>query len=130
MASFGKTMRWTGVGLIAVLFLVFFFALYANYSSGVRAGVPVKFTRKGVIFKTYEGELNVGGLTNTADGAIPTTWNFTVRRSAEDVHEALEEAMSNQKRVKLLYNEKYVQLPWRGDTKYFVYELQILEDHQ
>jgi hypothetical protein len=130
MASFGKTMRWTGVGLIAVLFLVFFFAIYANYSSGVRAGVPVKFTRKGVIFKTYEGELNVGGLTNTADGAIPTTWNFTVRRSAEDVHEALEEAMSNQKRVKLLYNEKYVQLPWRGDTKYFVYEVQILEDHQ
>jgi len=120
--------KWTGAGLVIVALLAVSFALYANYSSGVRAGVPVKFSRKGVIFKTYEGELNVGGLTNTADGAIPTTWSFTVKRSAEDVHEALEKAMSNQKRVKLLYNEKYVQLPWRGDTKYFVYEVQILEE--
>lgn len=36
--------------------------------------------------------------------------------------------MTEQKRVKLHYNEKYVQLFWRGDTKYFVHEVEILED--
>ena len=128
MSSFVKKMKWAGVGLAVVLVLGICFALFANYSSGVRAGVPVKFSKKGVIFKTYEGELNVGGLSNTGDGAIPTTWSFSVRRSAEEVQEQIERAMSDQKRVKLFYDEKYVQLPWRGDTKYFVREVQILED--
>ena len=104
------------------------FVMYANYSSGVRAGVPVKFSRKGVLFKTYEGELNVGGLTNTAEGAIPTSWKFSVRRSAEEVHAELERAMTEHRRVKLFYDEKFVQLFWRGDTKYFVSQVELLED--
>ena len=44
------------------------------------------------------------------------------------MREALERAMTEHKRVKLLYDEKYVQLFWRGDTPYFVHEVQILED--
>jgi hypothetical protein len=128
MSGLGTKLKLTGAGLGVVVVLVIGFVLFANYSSGVRAGVPVKFSKKGVIFKTYEGELNVGGLTNTGDGAIPTTWTYSVRRSEDEVREALESAMSNHKRVKLLYDEKYVQLFWRGDTKYFVREVQILED--
>ena len=57
------------------------FALDANNSSGVRAVVPVRFSRKGVVFKTYEGELHVGGPTNLGDGAISTTWKYSVRGS-------------------------------------------------
>ena len=90
--------------------------------------MPVKFSRKGVVFKTYEGELNVGGLTNSGDGAIPTTWEYSVRRSEERVLSELERAMSDHKRVKLHYAEKYVQFFWRGDTKYFVHKVEILED--
>jgi len=104
------------------------FVMYANYSSGLRAGVPVKFSRKGVIFKTYEGQLNVGGLTNSADGAIPTTWDFTVRRSDEQVQEDMERAMTEGRRVKLHYDEKYLKLFWRGDTVYFVHEVELLAD--
>jgi len=33
-----------------------------TYSEGTRAGQLIKFSEKGVIFKTYEGELNLGGL--------------------------------------------------------------------
>ena len=36
--------------------------------------------------------------------------------------------MSDHKRVKLHYDEKYLQLFWRGDTKYFVQEVEILDD--
>ena len=127
MAKFTKKLMLAGAGIVLIAVAVLTFILYANYSDGERAGVPVKFSRKGVIFKTYEGELNVGGLTNSSEGAIPTTWDFSVRRSDDEVHLALEEAMTENRRVKLLYDEKYVQLFWRGDTKYFIREVQILD---
>jgi hypothetical protein len=123
-----KKLKLVGAGIAALFVLSILFLAYANYSSGVRAGVPVKFSRKGVIFKTYEGELNVGGLTNSSEGAIPTTWNFTVRRSDEDVQRDMERAMTEHRRVKLHYTEKYVQLFWRGDTKYFVGKVELLAD--
>ena len=128
MADLAKQLKRVGAGLGVLLVLGLLFALYANYSSGVRAGVPVKFSKKGVVFKTHEGELNVGGLTNSADGAIPTTWRFSIRKYEDEALAAMERAMTEQRRVKLHYNEKYVQLFWRGDTKYFVHEVEILED--
>ena len=128
MSSIATKLKITGAGILAVVTLAIGFALYADYSSGVRAGVPVKFSRKGVVFKTYEGELNVGGLTNSGDGAIPTTWQYSVRNSEDEVRRELEQAMSDHKRVKLHYNEKYVQLFWRGDTNYFVNKVEVLED--
>jgi hypothetical protein len=123
-----KALKLTAAGIAALLVCSLLFVMYANYSTGVRAGVPVKFSRKGVIFKTYEGELNVGGLTNSSDGAIPTTWRFSVARSEDQVHQDMERAMTEHKRVKLHYVEKYVQLFWRGDTEYFVRKVDILED--
>ncbi len=108
MADIAKQLKRVGAGLAVWLVLTLLFALYANYSSGVRAGVPVKFSRKGVVFKTHEGELNVGGLTNSEEGALPTSWNFSVRKYEEKVLEDMERAMTEQKRVKLHYNEKYV----------------------
>jgi hypothetical protein len=128
MADMAKQVKRVGAGVVLILVAALLFALYANYSSGIRAGVPVKFSRKGVVFKTHEGELNVGGLTNSDEGAIPTTWNFSVRRYEDEVLADMERAMTEQKRVKLHYNEKYLQLFWRGDTKYFVHQVEILED--
>ena len=112
------------LGLFIVLMLFFY---YGNYSSGYRAGVPTKISKKGVIFKTYEGTLNVGGLTNTNDGTIPTTWDFSVKTSDEMVLEKIDQAIQSSDRVKLLYKEKYVKLFWRGDTKYFVYDVEIID---
>jgi len=109
------------IGVIVLLFLVF-----ANYSSGYRAGVPTKISKKGVIFKTYEGTLNIGGLTNTSEGAIPTTWDFTVKSGADSVLNKIDQAILHSKRVKLLYHEKYAKFFWIGDTKYYVYDVEIL----
>lgn len=113
------------VVLLAVV--AFVFLNMANYSSGFRAGVPTKISKKGIIIKTYEGTLNIGGLTNTAEGAIPTTWDFTVRRSADSVIAKIDKAILEGDRVKLMYNEKYVRFFWLGDTKYFVYDVEVLE---
>ena len=102
------------------------FLHFANYSTGYRAGVPTKISKKGVIIKTWEGSLNIGGLTNTPEGAIPTTWEFSVRRSADSVLAKIDHAIVNGNRVKLFYHEKYVKFFWMGDTKHFVYDVEEL----
>ncbi len=127
MEKFQKIVKRILVAIILLAIAVFIFLMMANYSTGVRAGVPTKFSKKGVIFKTWEGTLNIGGLTNSPEGVIPTQWDFTVRRSRKDVAEKLNKAMVQSRRVKLLYHEKYVRFFWMGDTKYFVYEVELLD---
>lgn len=100
------------------------FILFANYSEGVRSGVLMKISKKGVIFKTHEGQLNIGGFDQTNDIGVSNVWEFSVMDEA--VLEEIESAMDNSQRVKLYYKEKYITLPWRGDTKYFVYEVEEL----
>jgi sulfopyruvate decarboxylase TPP-binding subunit len=95
----------------------------ASFSSGYRAGVPIKMSHKGVLFKTWEGQLNIGGLTNSDQGAIPTTWEFSIAEDEELVRNKIDQAITQGKRVKLNYKEKYIKLFWKGDTKYLVYEV-------
>lgn len=126
MKSIMKFVKTILYSVLIIGIIVFLFLLFANYSSGFRAGVPTKISKKGIIFKTYEGTLNIGGLTNTPEGAIPTTWDFTVKSSADSVLQKIDQAILESKRVKLLYREKYVKFFWFGDTKYYVYDVEIL----
>ena len=126
MRGFINFLKKAGIIILLLVIAVFTFLIMANYSSGYRAGVPTKISKKGVIIKTYEGSLNIGGLTNTADGAIPTTWDFTVKGSADSVIAKIDEAILHGHRVKLMYKEKYVKFFWLGDTKYFVNDVEIL----
>lgn len=108
--------------LLVAGFLAFLFL--ASYSDGVRSGVMMKISRKGYIFKTHEGQLNIGGFDQTSDVGVSNVWEFSV--TDDLVLEQLEDAMDRSQRVKLFYKEKYVKLPWQGDTKYFVYEVETL----
>ena len=49
--------------------------LHWSYSDGDRAGFVQKFSKKGWICKTWEGEL----LLSTVPGAIPEKFEFSVR---------------------------------------------------
>lgn len=102
--------------LLVVLTLTYLVFQY-TYSEGNRAGVLIKFSKKGYVFKTYEGELNIGGL-----GNIPSTaqmnqiWEFSVL----DASVAEQLMQMEGKRVSLQYKEKVKNMPWQGETKYFV----------
>ena len=75
--KFTKKLLWALLGL-AILAIAGFF-LWANYtySEGTRAGDLIKISRKGYVFKTYEGQLKLGGidLQNTEEG-LSDTWSF------------------------------------------------------
>jgi len=115
------------IGIVVLAIGVFVLLNVANFSSGYRAGVPIKVSHKGMLFKTWEGKLNIGGLTNSGQGAIPTTWEFSIANDQEQVRKDIEEAIKTGKRVKLNYEEKYIKFFWKGDTKYFVTDVEILD---
>lgn len=126
MKGFIGLLKKVGIIILLLGIGVLVFLNVANFSEGYRQGVPTKISKRGVIIKTHEGTLNVGGLTNSSEGAIPTTWDFTVKKSADSVITKIDKAILGNKRVKLMYQEKYVRFFWLGDTKYFVYDVEIL----
>ncbi len=100
------------LALVALAAAYVFVALHFSYSSGDRAGYVQKFSRKGWVCKTWEGELAMVSL----PGAAPQTFPFTVRdeRVAAAVNQQLGE------RVALSY-EQHLGLPrCFGETEYFV----------
>lgn len=106
--------------------------LFGNYSSGYRAGTMMKFSKKGTVLKTYEGQLNLGMVLNEPEAQhTPTTvnnlWSFTVKSGDTATIRKIEHALLTGTRVKLHYNEKFVRLFWRGDTKYFVDEAELMK---
>lgn len=118
-----------GITLLLVVLVGGSVAVFGSYSSGSRVGKIVKFSKKGVVFKTYEGQMNVGGFAKDDDGDIsPNVWSFSVYRDDEDIREAIDDAMDKGVEVKLHYKEKFYQFDWRGDSKYFVYDVEKVED--
>jgi hypothetical protein len=98
------------------------FALYVwatlsfSYSSGERAGYVQKFSHKGWLCKTWEGELAMVNL----PGAMPEIFRFTVRDGA--VAARLDQTMGQ--RVALHYEQhRGVPSSCFGDTEYFVTEV-------
>lgn len=88
-----------------------------TYSEGTRAGTLTKISSKGVVFKTWEGQLNLGGFQQSAaEGVVGNIWEFSVRK--REVFEKLQNYEGKQ--VKLYYKERYKAMPWQGDTNYFV----------
>jgi hypothetical protein len=116
--------------LFIFLFLVFgilYYITFGYYSEGKRGGFVVKLSKKGYVFKTYEGVLNVGGLYEGGGTLNATQWDFSVGNDNELAVAKLEEAIKTGRRVSLTYEEKFFILPWNGDTKYFVTEVELLD---
>ena len=98
--------------IIAICSIAYFAFVYTvTYSEGVRAGELIKISRKGVVFKTWEGEVSQG-----ISGA--QIFSFSVLDSDEQVIAALNQYQGQY--VKVTYIERYKTFPWWGDTNYFV----------
>jgi hypothetical protein len=84
-----------------------------SYSEGERAGYVQKFSRKGWLCKTWEGEIAMV----TMPGAIPDKFEFSVR---DDAIAGQINALAG-KRVVLIYQQhKFIPSSCFGETEYFV----------
>lgn len=98
-----------------------------NYSNGERIGFVTKFSQRGIMWKSWEGELN---LTQTGMNTS-SLFEFSVDNDHEDerVVKTLDSAATNGWKVKLRYHETAGK-NWfsnRGDTDHFITEVVVLD---
>jgi hypothetical protein len=111
---------WTSfAGALVLIGLYTLFMLWWSYSEGERAGVLQKFSKRGWICKTYEGELAM----YVVGGVAPQIWDFSVRDEA--VAQQLHKAVGQQVRIR--YSE-HRGLPTTcfGETNYFANKVEVV----
>lgn len=92
------------------------FTLHWSYSRGSRAGFVQKFSERGWVCKTWEGELAIVNM----PGSLQQVFPFTVREEA--VVKKINAAMG--KRVTLTYEQhRGVPSSCFGETEYFVVDV-------
>jgi hypothetical protein len=101
-----------------------------NYSNGERIGFVTKFSNRGLIYKSWEGELN---LTQTGMNTS-STFQFSVDNDRQDDNttrliKILDSAATQGWKVKIRYHETTGK-NWfrnRGETDHFVETVEVLD---
>jgi len=102
---------------------IFIYWKYAfTYSNGNRYGLLQKFSQKGTIFKTYEGELILSSVRGNLNVPIASE-KFFFSVKSKDVAQQLMNLQGQP--VTVHYKEKNGTLPWRGETRYIVDSVRV-----
>ena len=109
--------RWLFFLLIIFLAGFIYMKYFYTYSEGYRAGLLQKFSHKGTIFKTYEGEMILSSVTSTRDIAIASEkFQFTLIN--KDLIRSFDTLQGSN--IIVHYKQKSGAVFWRGDSKYLV----------
>jgi len=115
-------LKWTAVLLVLAAGAYLVFVFNWSYSDGDRAGYLQKFSRKGWLCKTYEGEMAM----TTVPGVAPVLWTFSVKMWDEPLAQQINGLLG--KKVVLHYRElRYLPSTCFGDTPYFVDSVKAVE---
>jgi hypothetical protein len=112
-----KFLIWGTLIVLVILSFLIYWNYYNTYSEGNRSGILQKFSRKGNIFKTYEGELIMSSIASTSNVTLASEkFFFSV------VSDSLAQTMFNLegRHVTVHYEQKRKSLPWRGETPYVI----------
>ncbi len=120
--TYFNIMKKVGFSILAIVILLITIYIsgiyYITYSKGFRAGELIKFSNKGLLFKTWEGQISQG----VSEAQV---FKFSVEDREEEVIQKLIDYQG--KDVKLTYKERFGTFPWLGDTKYFIIEVSKTE---
>lgn len=104
------------LGLIFLFYVLFIY--FVTFSEGYRAGELIKISKRGMVFKTWEGRLSQGV-------SEEQQFNFSVEKGDKEIIEKLKEYQGE--KVKVTYIERFGTFVWMGDTKYYVKEVELIE---
>ncbi len=111
--------------LTVILLITFSFFYWGVYENGLMAGKVLRISKKGFVFKTYEGKLNLetfGALKGVSP--IAESFDFSVEASELELIKQLEDVSLSVERINLYFTKRYMVFPWRGETKYFATKLE------
>ena len=116
-----RFLTYAGISVAVVFAIYVLFGYFFTFSEGYRAGELIKISKRGVVFKTWEGRLSQGV-------SEEQQFNFSVQKKDKEVLEKLKSLQGE--RVKLTYIERYGTFAWLGDTKYYVKEVEKLNPRE
>lgn len=124
-----KTNKLRKFGFIFFLALILIGAIYyficgLSYSEGTRSGVLTKVSKKGYVFKTYEGEINIGGI-NQGEGTIIPLTIFRFSTNKKQIYDSLE--IYQGRKVVLKYRQVIKNFFWQGETDYFIDHVSLVK---
>jgi hypothetical protein len=108
--------------IVLIIGAYIYWSFFFTFSDGYRAGLLQKFSRKGNIFKTYEGEMILSSVQSNNNVALASE-KFVF--SVADVDVALQLEKLQGKNVVVHYTQKNNTLPWRGETVFIVSSVKL-----
>lgn len=99
---------------------LYYFYRTWTISEGTREGSLYKISKNGKVFKTFEGQLILGGTQFMTKESI---WSFSVENEA--VYLDLQKVEG--KKVRLFFKEKEDAFPWQGETDFLVYRVEVVQ---
>jgi hypothetical protein len=96
-----------------------------TYSDGYRAGLLQKFSRKGALFKTYEGEMILSSIQSNANVTLASE-KFLFSVIDKNIATQLDRLQGES--IVVHYEQKNSTLPWRGESEYIVDSVRIRTD--
>lgn len=111
-----------GFFIVILLAALIYYRYFYTYSEGYRAGLLQKFSRKGAIFKTYEGELILSSVAGRSDVVIASE-KFFFSVTDQDLAANLDTLQG--RNVIVRYKQRIAPLIWRGDTPFYVDSVRV-----
>ena len=122
---FGRFLGILTIVIVLALAGFIYWKYYFVYSEGNRSGILQKFSYKGTIFKTYEGELILSSIRSTGNITLASEkFFFSVKN--KEVAKKMENMQGHF--VTLHYKMKNGTLPWQGDSPYIVDSVKLETD--
>jgi hypothetical protein len=117
-----KYLVWSVILIILIIGVIVYWKYSYNYSEGYRAGLLQKFSSKGNLFKTYEGEIVLSSVQSNANVAIASE-KFLFSVTDKTLASQLDRIQGES--IVVHYHQKNATLPWRGESCYIVDSVRV-----
>ena len=117
-----KVLKWLIIMFVIFVGTLIYWKYFYTYSEGYRAGLLQKFSSKGALFKTYEGEMILSSVSSSRDVAIASE-KFLFTLSNKALVRQFDTLQGET--VIVHYKQKNARLFWRGDSPYLVDSVKV-----
>ena len=119
------TIAVVSIGLFFLVFIIPFTGINPNYSDGQRTGDIYKFSNKGVFWKSWEGEMYLGGVVSNQNGGLQMEkFHFSIAGKDEgakkDLIEKITKCVEDRTTKCTIKYKQWVSSPMRIDSSYEV----------
>lgn len=115
-----RRLMWIALAGFLLFGIGYYFYRTYTVSEGSRSGTLFKISKKGWVFKTYEGQLHLAGSVMLT---AQSTWDFSAESTA--IYNEMQQYEG--KSVKCYYHQVVHAFPWQGDTDYLVYKVELVQ---